>query len=112
MVEYNAGIPPTMSWVIPYEPNGYGRNLFGSGNGASLKALEELGAKKGYKFVGCNLCGVNSFFVRNDLVGDHFAAPYTAENHFEPFRMDYIRIPRCDPRISGDQEEDRSASVR
>ncbi len=112
VVEYNAGIPPTMSWVIPYDPKGYGRNPFGSGNGASLKALEELGAKKGYKLVGCNLCGVNGFFVRNDLVGERFAAPYTAENHFEPFRWEYMRIPRCDPRISGDQEEGRSASVR
>jgi hypothetical protein len=33
---------------------------------------------------------VNAFFVRNDLLGDHFTAPYTAENHYEPFRYGYI----------------------
>lgn len=90
VVEYNAGLPPELSWVIPYDPKAYGFNSFGNGNGASLKALEELGARKGYSLVGCNLAGVNAFFVRNDLLGDHFAAPYTAENHFEAFRHGYI----------------------
>jgi hypothetical protein len=90
IVEYNAGIPPTTSWVVPYDPKAFGFNSFGNGNGASLKALEELGAKKGYSLVGCDLCGVNAFFVRNDLLGDHFAAPYTAENHYEPFRYMFL----------------------
>ena len=35
---------------------------------------------------------MNSFFVRDDLLGDHFAAPYTAENHYEPQRFQYIKI--------------------
>jgi hypothetical protein len=90
VIEYNAGVPPTMSWKIPYDPKAFGWNSFGNGNGASLKALEELGARKGYRLVGCDLCGVNAFFVRDDLVGDHFAAPYTAENHHEPFRVMYF----------------------
>jgi hypothetical protein len=79
-----------MSWKIPYDPKAFGWNSFGNGNGAGLKALEELGARKGYRLVGCDLCGVNAFFVRDDLVGDHFAAPYTAENHHEPFRVMYF----------------------
>jgi hypothetical protein len=79
-----------MSWVVPYDPKAWGWNTFGNGNGASLKALEELGAKKGYNLVGCDLCGVNAFFVRNDLLKDRFAAPYTAENHYEPFRVGEI----------------------
>ncbi|HMB02323.1 MAG TPA: hypothetical protein VKP69_01120, partial [Isosphaeraceae bacterium] len=54
----------------------------------SLKALEELGTKKGYSLVGCNISGVNAFFIRNDLLDDHFAAPYTAENYYEPPRND------------------------
>jgi hypothetical protein len=90
IVEYNGGIPPTMSWKIPYDPKAFGFNGFGNGNGASLKALEELGAAKGYRLVGCNLTGVNSFFVREDVLGDHFSPPYTAENHYEPFRYMYI----------------------
>lgn len=112
VIEYNSGIPPTMSWVVPYDPKAFGWNSFGMGNGASLKALEELGARKGYSLVGCDLCGANSFFVRDGLVGDHFAAPYTAENHFEPFRYAYIRMPRCDPRIGGDQDKDHSPPGR
>jgi hypothetical protein len=90
VMEYNAGFPPTMSWVVPYDPKAWGGNSFGDGNGASLKALEELGTKKGYSLVACDLCGVNAFFVRNDLLKDRFAAPYTAENHYEPFRFGKI----------------------
>jgi hypothetical protein len=36
--------------------------------------------------VGCNISGANAFFVRNDLVGDYFHTPFTAENHYEPAR--------------------------
>ena len=42
--------------------------------------------------VGCNYTGVTAFFVRDDLVGDHFAAPFTAENHYEPPRY-FVRMP-------------------
>jgi hypothetical protein len=86
IVEYTSLYPPTMSWKIPYDPKG----MWAGGTthtGASLKALEEMGAQKGYCLVGCNLNGVNAFFVRKDLVGDKFAAPYTAENHYEPSRF-------------------------
>lgn len=92
IVEYNAIIPPSTSWVVPYDAKAFGWAKYGDiqQNGASLKALEELGARKGYSLVGCDLCGVNAFFVRNDLLGDHFLAPYTAENHHEPFRFNYL----------------------
>jgi hypothetical protein len=85
IVEYTSVYPPTMSWVIPYDPKGWWDGT--THTGASLKALEELGNKKGYTLVGCNLNGVNAFFVRKDLVGDHFAGPFTAENHYEPGRL-------------------------
>ena len=49
----------------------------------SLKALELLGRERGYSLVGCDLTGINAFFVRNDLLGDHFLEPFTAENHYE-----------------------------
>jgi hypothetical protein len=85
VVEYTSVYPPTMSWVIPYDPKAWWDGT--THTGASLKALEELGTKKGYTLVGCNLNGVNSFFIRKDLVGDHFAPPFTAENHYEPTRQ-------------------------
>ena len=84
VIEYNAAFPPEISWVVNYEPASYwdGTSHFG----ASLKALELLGSEKGYSLVGCNLLGSNAFFVRNDLVGDKFAAPFAAENHYQPPR--------------------------
>ena len=54
--------------------------------GASLKAFEVLGSRLGYSLVGCDITGINAFFVRNDLVKDLFAGPFTAENHYEPPR--------------------------
>jgi hypothetical protein len=44
-------------------------------------------SERGYALVGCNLAGVNAFFVRADLAWDRFAAPFDAENHFEPPRF-------------------------
>ena len=58
--------------------------------GASLSALEGLGRTKGYRLVGCNVAGVNAFFVREDLAGDLFAAPASAEALFQPPRYDLI----------------------
>jgi hypothetical protein len=48
--------------------------------------LEEIGREMGYALVGCGMAGVNAFFVREDLVGDKFCAPFTARNHYEPPR--------------------------
>jgi len=84
VVEYNALLPPDVDWKVHYEPN---RVWNGTSNfGASLKAFEILGRRLGYELVGCDFIGVNAFFVRSDLVGDLFAAPFTAENHYEPPR--------------------------
>ena len=53
---------------------------------ASLAAWDELLHVKGYSLVGCNITGVNAFFVRNDLVSGKFCEPLTPENHYEPAR--------------------------
>jgi len=84
VVEYNSAISPHVEWVSPWKPN-----QFWGGNqayGASLKSYELLGRSRGYSLVGCDLTGLNAFFVRNDLLGNHFQEPFTAENHFEPAR--------------------------
>jgi hypothetical protein len=84
VVEYNGAFPPEQSFIYSYRPDtswDYTQDF-----GASLKAFELLGARLGYCLVGCDLTGINAFFVRNDLVGDHFVAPFTAENHHEPPR--------------------------
>jgi hypothetical protein len=84
IVEYNATWFPPLTLTIVYQENfrWHGSNYFGT----SLKALELLAERKGYHLVGCSFSGVNAFFVRADLCGSKFHAPYTAENHFEPPR--------------------------
>jgi hypothetical protein len=84
VIEYNCSLRPPLSLVVPYNENASwpGGNYFG----ASLNALVSLGQDKGYRIVGCSFSGVNAFFVREDLCGDHFLQPATAEEHYEPAR--------------------------
>lgn len=84
VIEYNAIFPPGCKWVVEYAPQASWDKT--SNCGASLTSLQLLGAEKGYELVGCTLAGTNAFFVRKDLVGDHFCFPFTAENHYEPAR--------------------------
>lgn len=88
IVEYNATLPPFVRKTIKHDPQRFwnGTNYFG----ASLGALTALGEHKGYRLVGCTLVGTNAFFVRDDLVGEHFCSPFTAENHYEPPRYELI----------------------
>jgi hypothetical protein len=88
VVEYNAGIPPSQVWIHPFEPNRVwdGTQAFG----ASLKAYELLGQKFGYSLVGCDLIGINAFFIRDDLLKEHFVAPFTSENHYESPRYQLV----------------------
>lgn len=91
VIEYNASLRPPMSLVVPYEPTRRwdGTNFFG----ASLEALVKLGHEKGYRVVGCNYTGVNAFFVRDDVAGDHFIDPATSQEHYEPPRYFYAFQP-------------------
>ena len=84
VIEHNSVFRSDVEWIMSYNPNNIwnGSSYFG----ASLKSLEKLGNQKGYRLVGCDFTGVNAFFVRNDLVGDKFFEPFTAENHYEPPR--------------------------
>jgi hypothetical protein len=96
VVEYNATYPPACDWKVPYDADRAWNDT--SYFGASLKAYELLGRQFGYCLVGCDLTGTNAFFVRQDLVGNHFPAPFTAENHYEPLRLFLLRThgyPRC-----------------
>ena len=83
-IEYNATFPSETSWVMAYNPNHHWEQ--NSYFGASLKALEILGEKKGYKLIGCDFTGCNAFFVRSDQNIEAFQHPYTAEFHYEPPR--------------------------
>jgi hypothetical protein len=85
VVEYNASLPSDLDWKVNYNATSVWDGTLNFG--ASLKAYERLGAQLGYKLVGCDFHGNNAFFIRDDLVGDEFAAPFTSENHYEPMRM-------------------------
>lgn len=89
VVEYNATMPPHLDWKVEYRADRWFDGSFYYG--AGLKTYELLGKKLGYSLVGCDLCGVNAFFVRDDLLGDKFVGPFTAENHYEPPRYWLIR---------------------
>jgi hypothetical protein len=84
IVEYNAVYRPGCEFIVPYQANAVWDRS--SHHGASLSSLYKLGEEKGYKLVGCCFSGINAFFVREDLVENKFAEPFTAENHYEPPR--------------------------
>jgi hypothetical protein len=93
VIEYNSVVPPDREWKPEYKTD---RVWDGTNNyGASLKSMELLGRERGYSLVGCEICGVNAFFVRNDLVGEKFEAPFTAENHYEPPRFALSQLRRA-----------------
>jgi hypothetical protein len=71
IVEYNAVLGSKHAVTVPYDPGfvrtrAHHSNLF---YGASLAALRDLGAEKGYAFLGCNRAGNNAYFVRRDRLG-------------------------------------------
>lgn len=83
-IEYNAKFPPPVEWVMPRNDMHVwdGSDWFG----ASLVSLEKLAREKNYALVGCNITGINAFFVRSDLARGRFAEPFLATNHFQPPR--------------------------
>ena len=89
VIEYNGKFPPDLDWKQAYNS----KHIWDGSDwhGASLKAYELLGRELGYQLVGTNLTGSNAFFVRQDLAGDKFITPATAENLYNPLRK-YMRI--------------------
>ena len=90
-IEYNACIPAPITWEVPYDPRARwdGTAFFG----ASLKRLEAIGRDRDMALIGCDLAGVNAFFVRADLAAQHFPGRYDAESHWRPprFHLAYRR---------------------
>jgi hypothetical protein len=72
VVEYNSLFGPERAVTIPYDP------AFARGEkhythlywGASLAALTQAAAKKGFALVAGNRAGNNAFFVRREALGD------------------------------------------
>jgi len=72
IIEYNSLFGKNNAWTIPYESS-FVRGEKSSSLlyfGASLKALQILGERKGYSLIGSCSRGLNAYFIRNDKVGD------------------------------------------
>ncbi|MFA7681908.1 MAG: hypothetical protein WCX61_02660 [Candidatus Peribacteraceae bacterium] len=71
IIEYNACFPWQESKTIPYDASFVWDKT--DYYGATLQALVRLGETKGYTLVATDSCGVNAFFVQNELVPGNFA---------------------------------------
>ncbi len=91
-VEYNGMLPADLDWAAPYDANAVwdGSTCFGATLGTISAAAEE----GGYSLVGCELSGTDAFFVRHDLLQDHFLRPGDAVFHWEPLRMHLGQMQR------------------
>ncbi|KAK3582500.1 hypothetical protein CHS0354_024047 [Potamilus streckersoni] len=88
IIEYNASFPPTESKVVKYDPN----LLWDNSNyfGASLLAYEKLGKEKGYTLIACDKTGTNAFFIRSELIKNHFVVKPIGEVYRPPMYGEII----------------------
>ncbi len=72
ILEYNSLFGADRAITIPYDKNFFNTNAHYSNLyfGASLLALHQLSASKGYAFIGCNGAGNNAYFVRKDKLNE------------------------------------------
>jgi hypothetical protein len=87
VVEYNASFGPHRAVTVPYDQafERHKKHPSGIYHGMSLQAAVKLGEEKGHALVGCDLEGVNAFFVRSDLLQDGLQAT-TATLAFRPHK--------------------------
>lgn len=85
VIEYNAYLPPPVAWCMPYDPHHCwdGKSpVFG----ASLQAWADAAGERGYVLVGCNVSGLNAFFVRQEEAGRLFAGSGCPVQLYQPRR--------------------------
>ena len=73
ILEYNSVFGKERPITVAYDKtfnrtNAHYSNLFW---GASLSALNYAASKKGYSLIGCNLAGVNAYFIKTSLLNDN-----------------------------------------
>lgn len=70
VIEYNATFPPPEDKVVEYKSDySWDLSIYQS---ASIQAMYNLGRHLGYSLVCAESSGYNLFFIRDDIVGDHF----------------------------------------
>lgn len=98
IIEYNASYPPPSRVETPLVEGKYWDGV-SAHYGASLQSIVDIGNAKGLLLVGCELAGVNAFFVRHDLAQkDIFLRLNDVLFHYEPER--HLISPPGTPRWS------------
>ncbi len=111
VVEYNSVFGLERPITIPYSKNFYRTKAHHSNlyYGASLKALHQLAASKGYAFIGCNSAGNNAYFVKreylNETVREQSLEQGYVKSKFRESRNKYGRLSY----LTG---EERSRAIR
>ena len=85
VVEYNAKFPPPIRKCIKYDPKFIWK--YDDYFGTSLQLLADNLKNFGYVLVGCNILGVNAFFIKKKLVQNKFPKNTTAKFHYQKFRI-------------------------
>ena len=80
-IEYNASYAPGLRFETEYRAD----SVWAKDNyfGASLETLNDIAVTKDLALVGCDMNGVNAFFVDASETGDSFLEPFTTERHYE-----------------------------
>jgi hypothetical protein len=91
VIEYNSALPAEIRLAQPPDHGSWDGTDF---QGASLGAMVELGAQKGYRLVHTETSGVNAFFVLDELAAGRFPAPESIPKR-EPnyFQIGYHHPP-------------------
>jgi hypothetical protein len=102
ILEYNSVFGNERAVTVPYDKK-FHRTAAHFSNlyfGASLRALHELSAHKGYAFIGCNSAGNNAYFLRrdklNDRVGEVSLDQGYVESKFRECRDRHGRLTHLD----------------
>ena len=94
VVEYNAKFPPPIRKSIKYDPKFIWK--YDDYLNASLQLLVD-NLKKEYALVGCNISGINAFFIKKELLKNKFPKNTSAKFHFQEFRIGLINLRTSHP---------------
>jgi hypothetical protein len=111
ILEYNSLFGLDRAITIPYDrefhrTRAHHSNLY---FGASLRALHQESARKGYRFVGCNSAGNNAYFVRSDKMNDN-VCEVTLEGGYVSAKLREGRD--CEGRLTYLSERSRIEAIR
>ena len=91
VVEYNGFFPRSALWKSKYVE---GEAWDGTINmGASLDELTDIGSRKDFRLIGCELTGTNAFFASKGLAEKYFPDREETNNLHEPSRHFLINDP-------------------